>query len=100
MNGDSRADIITGTGPGGRPQVRAFDSATLAAVADFTAYDPAFRGGVAVATAGYNGSAAADILTGPGPGGTPVMKVFGTAGTQLAGFVPFDPAFLGGVFVG
>ena len=47
VNGDGIADIITGSGPGMRAQIKAFD--TSGAVLDsFFAYDPGFRGGVFV----------------------------------------------------
>jgi predicted outer membrane repeat protein len=100
VNGDGKADIITGAGPGGGPHVKAFDFATLNTVASFYAYAPTFAGGVAVATAYYNGSATADVITGPGMGGGPHVNVFTGAGTEVASFTPFDPSFLGGVFVG
>jgi len=54
LNGNGHADIIT-TGPGGDgPHIRVFDGMTGAHLtgpaADFFAYDPAFMGGVFVAT--------------------------------------------------
>jgi hypothetical protein len=53
LNGDGKADIITGAGPGGGPHVRVFDGATgdpLAGPAgSFFAYHPFFGGGVYVA---------------------------------------------------
>lgn len=51
LDGDGRADIITGAGPGGGPHVRAFDGTgqPLADAFDsFFAYDPSFTGGVFV----------------------------------------------------
>jgi fibronectin-binding autotransporter adhesin len=48
VNGDFHADIITGAGPGGGPNVKAFNGATLGVVADFFPYDPGFLGGVNV----------------------------------------------------
>jgi hypothetical protein len=95
------ADIVTGAGPGGSPHVKAFDGDTLTQVASFYAYAPTFTGGVDVATAMYNGGTTADIVTGAGPGGSPSINVFSmTELTAIANVVPFDPSFLGGVFVG
>lgn len=53
LNGDDRADIITGAGGGGGPHVEVFDGATGAPLAgplgSFFAYPGGFLGGVSVA---------------------------------------------------
>src|SRR5205814_1923759 len=76
-NGDGVADIVVGAGRGGFPQVRSFSYFTGAIVADFPAYDPAFRGGVTVTAVPVSshvsprrwppGTAAAPTTTGPPP---------------------------------
>ncbi len=94
--------IITGAGQGGGPHVKAFDAATGAVRLSFMAYDPAFRGGVSVASGntGLSGVDAADIITGAGAGGGPHVKVFsGKDGSVLRSFYAFDPGFTGGVRV-
>jgi hypothetical protein len=48
VNGDGRADIITGAGPGGGPHVRVFDGVTGAVIREFFAYPAGFTGGVFV----------------------------------------------------
>jgi hypothetical protein len=48
VDGDGRADVVTGAGPGGGPHVRVFDGVTGAEVRSFFAYDPGFLGGVFV----------------------------------------------------
>jgi hypothetical protein len=53
VNGDGKADIITGAGPGGGPHVRIFDGATGlqlqgGAMDSFMAFDVLFSGGVFV----------------------------------------------------
>ncbi len=100
VNGDGKADVVTGAGPGGGPHVQVFSGADGARLASFLAYDPAFRGGVQVAAGDVNGDGRADIVTGAGPGGGPHVKAFsGVDGSLLASFYAYDPGFTGGVFV-
>ncbi len=113
VTGDGVADIVTGAGFGGGPHVKVFDGQTGAEVRSFYAYDPAFRGGVSVATAAFtqtayrNGvadpttvTAPALIMTGAGYGGGPHVKAFNsTTGTEVQSFYAFAPDFAGGVSV-
>ncbi len=108
IDGDGRADLVAGAGPGGGPRVTVFGGAQLLAdtptrVADFFAGDPSNRGGVPVAVKDLDGDARADVVAGSGPGG-PAL-VFGYSG-QTEGTLPelfsFDafPGDAGGVSVG
>jgi hypothetical protein len=104
LDGDGRAEIITSPGAGGGPHMQVFNGQSGASIASFLAYDPNFRGGVTVATTDLDGDGRAEILTGAGPGGGPHVKAFshvtvGPPAMDLS-FLAFDPAFLGGVFVG
>ena len=100
VDGDGRADIITGAGPGGGPHVRVFSGATLAELATFYAYDPAFTGGVHVAAGDVDGDGRADIITGAGPGGGPHVRVFrGGDLAELVTLYAYAEAFMGGVSV-
>jgi len=111
VNGDGIADIVTGTGAGGGPRVRAFDGRTQAVLADFFAYESTFRGGVQVAVRGTASGHAggpsgpdytipAAIVTGTGVGGGPRVEVFDAQTlTPVANFFAFEPSFRGGVTV-
>jgi serralysin len=100
LDGDGKAEIVTGTAVGSS-NVRVFSGATGAMVESFLAYDPAFTAGVNVAVApGPDDDGHGEIVTGPGKGGTPTVKVFD--GETLAvskSFLAFDPTFTGGVDV-
>jgi hypothetical protein len=48
LNGDGNADIITGAGPNTSSQVNVFSGANFTPLQSFTAYDPAFLGGIYV----------------------------------------------------
>src|SRR5581483_3849510 len=105
VNGDGKADIITGAGPGGGPHVKVFDGTNSNnLLRSFFAYDGAFHGGVRVAGTDANGDGTDDIITGPGPGGGPHVKVFNgkdnsTAPATLASFFAYPAGFAGGVYV-
>jgi hypothetical protein len=100
VDGDGRADVVTGAGAGGGSHVRVFSGSTGSFLRDFFAFDDAFRGGVSVAAGDVNGDGKADIVVGAGPGGGPVVKVYdGATGELLDTFLAFDAGFAGGVFV-
>jgi autotransporter-associated beta strand protein len=106
VNGDGYADIITGAGQGGGPHVQVFSGQNYSNIASFFAYNPAFTGGISVASGDVNGDGYSDVVVGAGPGGGPhVLAVSGfqlSQGTQvvLASFFAFDPGINRGVFVG
>jgi hypothetical protein len=100
VNGDGKADIITGPGTGGGPHVRVFSGADGSELMSFLAYDATFRGGANVAAGDINGDGRADIITGAGIGGAPHVRAFsGANGASLLSFFAYDTAFRGGVFV-
>jgi fibronectin-binding autotransporter adhesin len=101
VNGDGRADIVAGAGPGGGPNVSVFDGGSNQLLHSFFAFGPAFTGGVRVAAGDVNGDGKADIITGAGPGGGPHVIVFNSQNRNvLHSFFAYDPSFHGGVFVG
>jgi hypothetical protein len=111
VNGDGHPDIISGAGAGGGPHVKVIDGTKLglvqangqisdgALLQSFFAYGAGFTGGVRVAAASGEGSAV--VVTGPGAGGGPHVRVFaaGNPNAVLYNFMAFDPSYAGGVFV-
>jgi hypothetical protein len=64
------------------------------------AYDPRFLGGVRVAGGDVNGDGKADIITAPGAGGGPDVRVFsGADGHLIRELMAYDHRFGGGVYV-
>src|SRR5262249_59808467 len=101
VNGDGKADIIAGAGPGGGPHVKVFDGATGAEKLSFFAYSPQFAGGARVAAGDVTGDGKVDIITGAGPGGGPHVRVFnGQTAPEGASFFAYPLDFNGGGFVG
>lgn len=100
INGDGRADIITGSGPGGPPHVKVFDSATGAEIRSFFAYSVSFTGGVFVACGDVAGDNAGDVITGADSGSIPHVKVFdGGSLAEVHSFLAYSQSFQGGVRV-
>jgi hypothetical protein len=55
---------------------------------------------VRVAVADVNGDGMPDVITAPGPGGGPDIRVFdGRTGALIQEFMAYDPNFTGGVYV-
>ena len=100
VTGDGVDDIVCAAGSGGGPHVRVFDGVTGKLVREFMAYDPKFTGGVYVAVGDVNGDGKAEIITGAGKGGGPLVKIFdGGTGTLLDEFMAYGATFTGGVRV-
>ncbi len=92
--------MITGAGPGGGPHVQVFDLHNGTTLQSFYAYTPGFGGGVRVAAGDINGDGHADVITAPGAGGGPHVRVWdGVTGEELTFWFAYDFNFLFGVFV-
>jgi len=99
VDGDHKDDIVTAPGSGGGPDIRIFKADGTTKIGEFMAYDPNFHGGVKVAVADINGDGKAEIITGPGAGGGPDVRVFKLDGTKIGEFMAYDPNFHGGIDV-
>jgi hypothetical protein len=89
LNGDGNADIVTGAGPGGGPNVEVFDGATGALRQSFMVFDGTYAGGVDVAVGNFlfNGE---DIVVGQMTGASAQVQVYsGSSLVLLSAFSPF-----------
>jgi len=118
VDGDGRADLILGGGPGGAPRVFILSGAKIAAgdVAGaqaaplanfFVAGETNNNGGVRVSAKDADGDAKADVVVGSGEGRPSRVRVYlgknFAGGGEPATFQDFDPfaaTLAGGVFVG
>jgi hypothetical protein len=92
--------LAAGAGPGNAPEVKVFDPSTGVVKLDFMAYSTSFTGGVRVAVGDVNGDGVPDIITAPGPGGGPDIRVFdGNSGQMIGEFLAYDYHFDTGVYV-
>jgi hypothetical protein len=89
INGNGQKEIVAGAGYRGGPQVNVFNNQGKL-VSSFFAYDKNFRGGVSVAVGDTNGNNKAEIITSPGPGGGPHVRIFDYLGKELSNFFVYD----------
>jgi uncharacterized delta-60 repeat protein len=102
-DGDGDDEIVVGQGAGAGSEVRtfSFNAGSPSLQTSFKAYGT-FTGGVSVAGADIDGDGDDEVITGPGEGGTPLVRVFGasSAGPSLVtSFMAFPNWFRGGVRV-
>ena len=117
FNGDGKADLAFGGGPGGGPRVLVLDGKRLSAgdvggaysapVANFFFGDGSSRGGVRVAAVDADGDHRADLVVGSGtgqPGAVQVYLAKDVTGapdpTPAQNLDPFGATVPDGVFVG
>lgn len=103
VNGDGRADVITGLAAVPSPTIKVLNAADGKLIKSFTASSPAFTG-VWVAAADVNRDGFADIIVAAGAGTTaashPLVRVYsGKTKGLLYSFLADDRAFHGGVRV-
>jgi len=91
LNADGYNEIIAGAGYGASPQVRIFNDKGKLINSGFLAYDKSFKGGVNLAVGDVNGDKKAEIVTAPGYGGGPQVRIFNGQGKALSpGFFAYD----------
>lgn len=120
INFNGRADIITGAGEGGPADVKIFDGVSGLRFSQFFAFaaepigignlgnNAVWNSGARVSVVGdITGDNLADLVFAPGPGRGPTVRFLNSALSIQSGtaqivrdLTAFDPAFLGGVFVG
>lgn len=81
LDGDGASEIITAPQHGGSPHVRAFNH-TGSAIdgGGFFAYTEGFKGGVSLACGNIDGSSGNELVTLPGAGGGPHVRVWKWSG--------------------
>ena len=98
MNYLSDNGILAAPLDGAGPQLRLFD-ATGILVGQFFAYEKLFKGGVSIAITDLECDGKKEIITGPGSGRNPEVRIFTPQGKQIDSFLAFGSKFQGGVNV-
>lgn len=98
IDADGAPELAAGAGPGGGPHVRLFNR-DGGLRAQFFAYSERFRGGVTVGLGDVDGDGLGEIVTGPGFGGGPHVRVFNHRGEVESQFFAYDSKKNGGVRV-
>lgn len=94
----SGLEVVTGSGPGGGPQVRIFSEAGVL-LNQFFAFETTFRGGIDVATGDTDADGTAEIIVASGRGRVTQVRVFARTGEQRAAFIAYSPTYTGGAHV-
>lgn len=98
IDGDGISEIVTGSGKGFKPEVKIFRKDGTV-VSSFLAYNEKFLGGVNVASGDINGDGIDEIVTGPGLGGGPHIRIFDKDGKVIRQFFAFNAESRGGAQV-
>jgi hypothetical protein len=98
VDGDGQEEIVTAPGPGLEPRIKIFTVAGRLKTS-FLAYDQKFVKGVNLTIGDINGDGVEEIITGPGEGGGPQVRVFNARGNVLSDFFAYDKSFHGGITV-
>jgi hypothetical protein len=101
VDGDKTNELIFAQSSSGQAWVKVYENdKAKTIISNFLAYAPDFQGGVNIAAGDVNGDGKDEIITGPGVGGGPHVRVFNQYGQFLGlDFWPFREDFRGGVSV-
>jgi uncharacterized repeat protein (TIGR01451 family) len=102
LDGAGAGEILTGAGQGETPQVRVYTGTGADTGLRFFAYERPFAGGVQIASCDVDGDGIAELITAPGQGRAPTIRVLSLVGgavTELMAFDAFEAGFLGGASV-
>ncbi|MFZ5390662.1 MAG: S8 family serine peptidase [Patescibacteria group bacterium] len=97
-DGDNKDDIVVAPGLGGGPQVRVFNGQGKL-LRQFMAFEKNFRGGVNLALGDVDGDGHKEIVTTPGLGGGPHVRVFNLKNELRSQFFVEPLSFRGGLSV-
>lgn len=93
LGGDGVSELAVAAGEQARPQIRLYrDDGSL--INEWAPYGVGYEGRVAVAAGDVTGDGHDEIITGPGEGGGPHIRIFDGYGTALfnGGFFATDPS--------
>src|SRR5205823_4662263 len=93
VNGDGRADIITGADVGGGPHIKVFDGVTGNLLQSYFAFAADNNSGVRVAAADVNGDGKADVIVGAASGVAHVKVFDGLSGAEVRSFDAYATTF-------
>jgi hypothetical protein len=101
LNGDGSGEIIVAPGPGIESRVFVFSAdGSQGLPGGALAYHPSFMGGVHVASGDLNGDGKDEIVTSPGPGGGPHVRIWDGAMRNLGmDFFAFDQTMRDGLSI-
>lgn len=99
LDGDGTQEVITAAGSGGGPHIRVFTKDGRSLTAGFFAYDQKFKGGVAITVGDVNGDGEKEIITAPGVGSKPEVKIFTKDGKFISSFLAYESTFTSGLRV-
>lgn len=98
LDGDGQLELVAAPGAGSEPLIKIFDGAGRLK-RSFLAYSQKFRGAVNISLGDLNGDGQKEIITAPGEGGGPEIRIFDHQGNKLSSFFAYDQNFRGGVTV-